>query len=100
MDKKQAKKLGGYAHLMALIRSLENDMGLVDYSPLERNIVATLALDEFKKGASSEQMLDHGLLDGPTISSFYRALKRLRLCNVIEVVGDRKTGRYQLTPPD
>jgi hypothetical protein len=98
MNRKQVSQLSGYAHLLALVRSLENDMGLVDLSPLERNIVATLALDEFKAGASSEQMLSHGLLDRPTISSFYRALKHLWLTNFVEVVGDRKTGCDHLKP--
>jgi hypothetical protein len=94
---KKSVKLTGYAHLVALLRSLEEDIGLVELSPLERNIVATLSLEEFRSGASSDDMMNHALLDRPTTSSFYRALKRLRLHNMVSVVGDRKTGRYTLS---
>ena len=52
MAAKQAKKLTGYAHLVTLLRSLEDDIGLGELSPLERNIVATLSLEEFELGAS------------------------------------------------
>ena len=68
-----------------------------DLMPLERNILATLSLVEFKGGAKSEAILSHKLLDGPTMSSFYRALKKLRSKNIIEVVGDRKTGSDRIS---
>ncbi|MGJ8585364.1 MAG: hypothetical protein ACSHXD_14815 [Marinosulfonomonas sp.] len=89
-------KLSGYAHLVALLRSLEDDIGLGALSPLERNIIAALSLEEFNSGARSDDMIGHPLLDQPTASSFYRALKRLRCNNMVAVVGDRKTGRYRL----
>lgn len=97
MTSKKPTRLTGYAHLVALLRSLEDDIGLGELSPLERNIIATLSLEEFNLGASSEDMINHALLDHPTTSSFYRALKRLRSKKMVAVVGDRKTGRYQLT---
>lgn len=97
MTRKNPKKLTGYAHLVALLRSLEDDIGLGALSPLERNIIAALSLEEFNSGARSEEMMNHALLDQPTTSSFYRALKRLRCNKMVTVVGDRKTGRYRLT---
>ena len=87
----------GYAHLVAVSRSLEEDIGMGGLTPLERNILATLSLDEFKGGAKSEAILSRRLLDGPTMSSFYRALKNLRSKNIIEVVGDCKTGSYRIS---
>lgn len=97
MNSGYKSKLSGYAHLVAVLRSLEDDIGLGELTPLERNIMAALSLDEFKGGARSEALLNHKLLDGPTMSSFYRALKSLRTQNVVEVVGDRKTGCYRIS---
>lgn len=97
MTRKKPTKLTGYAHLVALLRSLEDDIGLGPLSPLERNIIAALSLEEFESGARSEDMINHAFLDQPTVSSFYRALKRLRHYKMVTVVGDRKTGRYRLT---
>ncbi len=97
MNSDKASKLNGYAHLVAVLRSLEDDIGLGDLTPLERNIIAALSLEEFVNGAKSDTILNHKLLDGPTMSSFYRALKNLRAKNIVEVVGDRKTGRYRIS---
>lgn len=89
-------KLAGYAHMIAVLRSLEAEMGLTDLTPLERCIVATLSLDEFSDGARTESILTHDILDSPTPSSFYRALKKLRQNNIVETVGERKTGIYRI----
>lgn len=90
-------KLNGYAHMLAVLRSLEKEMGLTELTKLERNILATLSLEEFKDGARTESLLNHNILDSPTQSSFYRALKRLRDRKFVDTVGDRKTGLYRLT---
>jgi hypothetical protein len=97
MNSEYKSKLSGYAHLVAVLRSLEEDIGMGDLTPLERNIIAALSLDEFKCGAKSETILTHKLLDRPTMSSFYRALKNLRSKKLVEVVGDRKTGSYRIS---
>jgi len=89
-------KLNGYAHMLAVLRSLETEMGLSGLTRLERNILAVLSLEEFVHGARTESILNHSILDSPTQSSFYRALKRLRENKFVDTVGDRKTGVYQL----
>lgn len=89
-------QLNSYAQLLAVLRSLERGMGLTELSKLERNILAVLSLEEFQQGARTENLLNHNILDSPTQSSFYRALKRLRDRKFIDTVGDRKTGIYRL----
>ena len=89
-------KLNGYAHMLAVLRSLEKEMGLSELTRLERNILAVLSLEEFARGARTESLFNHKILDSPTQSSFYRALKRLRENKFVDTVGDRKTGVYQL----
>jgi len=89
-------KLNGYAHMLAVLRSLEKEMGLTELTKLERNILAVLSLEEFQQGARTESLLNHNILDSPTQSSFYRALKRLRDREAVDTVGDRKTGIYRL----
>ena len=96
MNTKNNVKLAGYAHMIALLRSPETEMGLTELTPLERCILATLSLDEFKDGARTESILNHSILDTPTPSSFYRALKRLRQKNIVAPIGDRKTGIYRI----
>lgn len=97
MENDYVSKLNGYAHLVAVLRSLESDIGLREFTHLERYIIATLSLDEFRDGARTEAILSHRLLDGATPSSFYRALKKLRDRNLVGVVGNRKTGVYRIT---
>ena len=89
-------KLNGYAHMLAVLRSLEQELGLSELTKLERNIIAVLSLEEFQKGARTENLFRHNILDSPTQSSFYRALKRLRNRKFVDTVGDRKTGVYIL----
>lgn len=89
-------KLNGYAHMLAVLRSLESEMGLSKLTKLERNILAVLSLEEFEHGARTESLLNHNILDSPTQSSFYRALKKLKTKNFVDTVGDRKTGIYRL----
>ncbi len=89
-------KLNGYAHMLAVLRSLESEMGLSELTKLERNILAVLSLEEFAEGARTESLLNHDILDSPTQSSFYRALKKLKSKNFVDTVGDRKTGVYRL----
>lgn len=96
MKSTRTAKLAGYAHMIAVLRSLESEMGLKDLTPLERCIVATLSLEEFSEGARTESILNHDILDTPTPSSFYRALKSLRQKNIVETVGIRKTGIYRM----
>lgn len=92
----EISKLNRYANMLAVLRSLEEGMGLTEMTKLERNILAVLSLEEFQNGASSESLLNHKILDNPTQSSFYRALKRLRDRKFVDTVGDRKTGIYTL----
>jgi DNA-binding PadR family transcriptional regulator len=82
--------------MLAVLRSLEKEMGLSELTRLERNILAVLSLEEFAQGARTENLFNHTILDSPTQSSFYRALKRLRENKFVDTVGDRKTGVYQL----
>lgn len=89
-------KLNRYANLLAVLRSLEKGMGLTELTKLECNILAVLSLEEFQDGARTEILLSHKILDSPTQSSFYRALKRLRDKKFVDTVGDRKTGIYRL----
>ena len=89
-------KLNGYAHMLAVLRSLEKEMGLTELTKLERNILAVLSLEECQQGARTESLLNHNILDSPTQPSFYRALKRLRDREAVDTVGDRKTGIYRL----
>ena len=89
-------KLNGYAHMLAVLRSLEKELGLTELTKLERNIIAVLSLEEFQEGARTENLFRHNILDSPTQSSFYRALKRLRGRKFVDTVGDRKTGIYKL----
>jgi hypothetical protein len=96
MTRSNESKLTGYAHVMRLLRSLESDLGLSDFSPLERSIIAALSLEEYGVGARTESIQNNKILDYPTQASFYRALKKLRQKNVVETVGDRKTGIYRL----
>ena len=96
MNNYDNSKLNGYAHMLAVLRSLEKEMGLSGLTRLERNILAVLSLEEFAQGARTESLLNHNILDSPTQSSFYRALKRLRENKFVDTVGDRKTGVYQL----
>lgn len=90
-------KMTGYAHMIAILRSLEAEMGLDTLTPLERSILAVMSLDEFKGGVSSEVVFAHEILDAPTQSSFYRALKRLRNRGLIDTISGRKTGIYRTT---
>lgn len=90
-------KLNGYAHMLAVLRSLEKEMGLSELTKLDRSILAVLSLEEFAQGARTESLMNHNILESPTQSSFYRALKRLRENELIGTVGDRKTGVYRLT---
>ena len=90
-------KLNGYAHILAVLRSLEKEMGLTELTKLERSILAVLSLEEFAQGARTESLMNHNILESPTQSSFYRALKRLRENKFVDTVGDRKTGVYRLT---
>ncbi len=82
--------------MLAVLRSLEKEMGLTELTKLERNILAVLSLEEFQQGARTENLLNHNILDSPTQTSFYRALKRLRDRKFVDTVGDRKTGIYKL----
>ena len=82
--------------MLAVLRSLETEMGLSKLTKLERNIIAVLSLEEFGQGARTESLLNHNILDSPTQSSFYRALKKLKSKNFVDTVGDRKTGVYRL----
>ena len=86
----------GYAHMVAILRSLEAEMGLDKLTPLERSILAVLSLAEFKGGVSSEIVLAHDILDSPTQSSFYRALKKLRDKGMVDTISGRKTGIYKI----
>ena len=83
--------------MLAVLRSLEKEMGLTELTKLERSILAVLSLEEFAQGARTESLMNHNILESPTQSSFYRALKRLRENKLIDTVGDRKTGVYRLT---
>lgn len=83
--------------MLAVLRSLEKEMGLTELTKLERSILAVLSLEEFAQGARTESLMNHNILESPTQSSFYRALKRLRENELIDTVGDRKTGVYRLT---
>ncbi|MGE4612002.1 MAG: hypothetical protein AAED33_11565 [Paracoccaceae bacterium] len=96
MESFDTSKLNGYAHMIAVLRSLERELGLTELTKLERNILAALSLEEFKDGARTENLINHNILDSPTQSSFYRALKRLRDGKFVDTVGDRKTGLYHL----
>ena len=82
--------------MLAVLRSLESEMGLSKLTKLERNILAVLSLEEFELGARTESLLNHNILDSPTQSSFYRALKKLKSKNFVDTLGDRKTGIYRL----
>ena len=88
--------LNSYAQMIAVLRSLENGLGLTELTKLERNILAVLSLEEFQQGARTGSLLNHNILDSPTQSSFYRALKRLRDRKFVDTVGERKTGIYRL----
>ena len=96
MKSYNSAKLNGYAHMLAVLRSLESEMGLSKLTKLERDILAVLSLEEFEEGARTESLLNHDILDSPTQSSFYRALKKLKTNNFVDTVGDRKTGIYRL----
>lgn len=96
MNNNYTTKLNGYAHMLAVLRSIESEIGLSELSKLERCIIATLSLDDFKDGARTESILNHDILDSPTPSSFYRALKKLKDDQLVEVVGGKKTGAYRL----
>ena len=96
MKSYDSAKLNGYAHMLAVLRSLEKEMGLSGLTKLERSILAVLSLEEFAQGARTESILNHNILESPTQSSFYRALKRLRENKFVDTVGDRKTGVYRL----
>jgi len=89
-------KLNGYAHMIVVLRSLEAELGITQLTNLERNILAVLSLEEFEKGARTENLKNHNILDSPTQSSFYRALKKLKNNNYVDTVGDRKKGIYRL----
>lgn len=89
-------KMAAYAHLMAALRIAEDDLGLNELTPLERSIIAVLSLREYRDGARTEEIQSHRIVDGPTPSSFYRALRRLRINKFVETVGDRKTGIYKI----
>ncbi len=92
----QHSKLAGYGHLLAALRIAEDDLGLSGLTPLERSILAALSLPELENGARTEDIQNHRVVDAPTASSFYRALRSLKVKGFVETVGDRKTGIYRI----
>lgn len=96
MSDQNREKLSRYAQLLAVLRSFEQEIGLDDYSPIERSILAVLSINGNGSGMRAIDIINSSLMEKPTNSSFYRALKNLRQHGAVESVGGLKTGAYKI----
>ena len=90
--------LARYSALQKILASLEEDLGLSELNYIERRIIAVLADPAKKSGGVSVQDLQDLISQKDTSqSTLYRAVRRLKELDYIEVVGNKKTGNYRMT---
>lgn len=90
--------LARYSALKEALITLEDDLGLAEFNPVEKRIIAALSnVTVESDGLSVSDLLKSALLKNTPIASLYRALRQLKEYDHIEVVGDKKTGNYRMT---
>lgn len=94
------KDLERYAQLRRVLRDMEDDIGLSDYTVTEKNIISALAQLQTNKGfdcyVASKKIKAHQLCCDISNPSFFRALKNLLRRGLLTLPADRKKGLYRL----
>jgi hypothetical protein len=94
------KDLKRYAQLRRVLRDMEDDIGLSDYTVTEKNIISALAQLQSDKDSeefvASKEIKAHKLCSDIPNPSFFRALKNLLSCGHLALPANRKKGLYRL----
>jgi len=94
------KDLERYAQLRRVLRDMEDDIGLSDYTVTEKNIISALAHLQADRDSeefvASKEIKAHKLCSDIPNPSFFRALKNLLSCGHLALPADRKKGLYRL----
>ena len=89
------------AGLLEMVAGLQEDLGLKDTLPLERDIVAVIGMyiEDGNDYVKTEALISHPLLASTPKASLHRALRSLLNRGLIAHPDGCKAGRYILSGP-
>lgn len=94
------KDIERYAQLRRVLRDMEDDIGLSDYTATEKNIISALVQLQSKKDSNgyvaSKEIKAHKLCSDVPNPSYFRALKNLLSRGLLTLPADRKKGLYRI----